>query len=253
VTKECQRAMERLGQPQDAETSAHLAGCDHCRSVFSAFDALSRAQPPELSPQRIVIAEGELARVAGRPSPPWWREAAMVAVFNALILVAGLWMLGGARLANAAPLPVVWTIGIALAFLAIAGPIISLAPRRRPLRNGLLLALPLVAAAVSFGGSGFDPDGDLVKRGIPCLTVEVLLSAAPIGFALWALTRAAFQPGRMVIGAMSAGAVGLLVLHVHCEIGSVSHLLGFHVLPWLALVVVAVAIRSRLPSRSFAP
>ncbi len=252
MTKECERAMERLGQPQDAETSAHLAGCDHCPSVFSAFDALSRAQPPELSPQRDAIAEGELARVAGRRSPPWWREAAIVAVLNALILVGGLWMLGS-RVANAAPLPVIWTIGIALAFLAFAGPIISLAPRRRPLRNGLLLALPLVALAISLGGSGFDPGGDLIKRGIPCLTVEVLFSAAPIAFALWALTRAAFQPRRVVIGAMSAGAVGLLVLHFHCEIGSVSHLLGFHVLPWLALVAVAVAIRSRLPSRSFAP
>jgi hypothetical protein len=245
--------MERLGQPQDAETSAHLASCDHCRSVFSAFDALSRARPPRPSPKRSWITESELSRIAGRPSPPWWREAAMIAVLNALILVAGLWMLGGARLGNAAPLPVVWTIGIALAFLAFAGPIISLAPRRRSLRNGLLLALPLVAVAISFGGAGLDPGRDLIKTGIPCLTVEVLFSAAPIAFALWALTGTAFQPGRVVIGAMSAGAVGLLALHVHCEIGSVSHLLGFHVLPWLALVAAAVMIRSRLPSRSFAP
>ncbi len=252
MTKECQRAMERLGQPQDAETSAHLSGCDHCRSVFSAFDALSRAAPPKLSPERSAVAKSELAKVAGDPSPPWWREAAMVAGLNALILVAGLWMLGGARLANAAPLPVVWTIGIALAFLAFAGPIISLAPRRRPLRNGLLIALPLVAVAISFGGSGVDPGGNLIRAGI-CLAVEVLFSAAPIAFSLWALTHAAFQPRRVVIGAMSAGAVGLLILHVHCHIGSVSHLLGFHVLPWLALVAVAVMIRSRLPSRSFAP
>ena len=253
MTKECQRAMERLGQPQDAETSAHLSGCDHCRSVFSAFEALSRAAPPKLSPERSAVTESELAKVAGDPSPPWWREAAKVAGLNALILVAGLWMLGGARLANTAPLPVVWTIGIALAFLAFVGPIISLAPRRRPLRNGLLLALPLVAVAISFGGSGVDPGGDLIKHGIPCLAVEVLFSAAPIAFALWALTRTAFQPSRAVIGAMSAGAVGLLVLHVHCGNGSISHLLGFHVLPWLALVAVAVMIRSRLPSRSFAP
>ncbi len=253
MTKECQRAMERLGRPQDAEESAHLEGCDHCRSVFSTFEALSRAAPPRLSPERSAIAEGELAKVAGDPSPPWWREAAMVAGVNALILVAGLSMLGGAKLANAAPLPVVWTIGIALAFLAFVGPIISLAPGRRPLRNGLLIALPLVAVAISFGGSGLDPGGSLIKAGIPCLTAEVLFSAAPIAFALWALTRAAFQPRRVVIGAMSAGAVGLLILHVHCHIGSVSHLLGFHVLPWLALVALAVMIRSRLPSRSFAP
>jgi hypothetical protein len=245
--------MERLGQPPDAETSAHLSGCEHCRSVTSAFNALSPAQRPELPPDGKGTLESELARVAGRPSTPWWRQALGGGVLNLMTFVAGLWLLGGARLANAAPLPVVWTIGIALGFLAVAGPIISLAPRRRSLRNGLLVALPLVAVAIGFGGSGVDAGGNWVKAGIPCFTAEVLFSVAPIAFVLWALTGAAFHWGRAVIAAMSAGAVGLLVLHIHCHIGSPSHLLVFHVLPWLALVAVAAVVRSRLPSRSFAP
>ena len=252
MTKECQRAMEGLGQPQDAETAAHLAGCESCRSAFSTFEALSRARPPHPSPGRSAVPESELAKVAGRPAAPWWREAALVIVFNAVILAAGLWKLG-TNLDNAAPLPDIWTIGIVLAFLVFAGPIIALAPRNRPLRKSLLFALPLVALAISFGGSGFDPGGGLIKAGIPCLSVEVLSSLAPIAFALWALTRTAFQPSRVVIGAMSAGAAGLLMLHVHCQIGTVAHLLGFHVLPWLAVIAAAIAIRSRLKSRSFAP
>jgi hypothetical protein len=245
--------MERLGQPPDAATSAHLSGCEHCRSVASAFDALSPGHPPELPLEGSGILESELARVAGRPSPPWWRQALGGVVLNLMTFVAGLWLLGGAGLANAAPPPVLWTIGVALGLLAFAGPILSLAPRCRSLRNALLVAVPLVAAAIGFGGSGVDPGGNWVKEGIPCLTVEVLSSAAPIAFALWALTGAAFQWGRAVIAAMSAGAVGLLVLHLRCDIGSPSHLLAFHLLPWLALAAAAAVIRSRLRSRSFAP
>jgi hypothetical protein len=35
-------------------------------------------------------------------------------------------------------------------------------------------------------------------------------------------------------------------------VGTVQHLLGFHVLPWLALGGLGVLVRSRLPTRTHA-
>jgi len=197
----------------------------------------------------------ELAAIASHPrARPWWWDGAFAAGLSAVISVAGLFALRrNAIVENVAPPPIVWAIGILLAVLVLAGPIIALAPGRRSLRAAGLALLPLIPLVVGFGGSGLEPRASWISTGIPCLTMELALSIAPAVFALWTLTGSAFQVRRAAIAGMGSGAVGLLVLHLHCEIGSASHLLFFHVLPWVALVAAVVAVRSRLPSRSFAP
>ncbi len=255
MTDQCKRVLDRLGQPLDPELSGHLRDCAHCQAVVSAYEAMSQATRPAPVHQASSIVTRALSEVASHPrARPWWRDGALALGVNAAIFTVGLLVMSRkAVVGNLAPPPILWTIAVLLSLLALAGPIISLAPGRRPLRSGVVAVLPLLALAVGLGGSGLEPDAGLLKAGMPCLIAGTTLSVTPAIFALWAITGTAFQVRRAAIAGMSAGAVGLLVLHLHCEIGSISHLLLFHVLPWVGLVAVVVAVRSRLPSRSFAP
>ena len=254
MTDDCLRLLEHLGEPLDAELSAHLAACERCRSVVDAHETLFRARPIQGLDSGSSAFAQSLSRAAGRPARPWWTEGLVAVGINLLIFAAGVWMLRGEiMVGNLAPPATLWTIGLLLALVAIAGPILALAPGRRSLRTWVLASLPLLALAVILGGSGFQPAQDWMSVGIPCLVAELSLSLAPAIFIVWALTGSAFRMRRAVIAGASAGAVGALALHLHCRVGTASHLLFFHVLPWLALVVAAVALRSRLASRSFAP
>jgi hypothetical protein len=88
---------------------------------------------------------------------------------------------------------------------------------------------------------------------MPCLINEIALSLVPLLFVTWAVTGMAFQVRRALLAGMSAGAVGLLALHLHCPNGLPSHLFIFHALPWVGLSALAIAARAKLPSRTFAP
>jgi len=255
VTEQCGRVLERLGEPMTPELSEHLRECERCRAVVSAFEAIPQQSTRQAPVHQSSVVASALSDVASHPrARVWWGDGLLAGGVNAVIFVAGLLALTRRQLVgNLAPAPIVWTIAAVLSLFVVAGPIISLAPRRRPLRSGVLAFLPLLALAVGLGGSGVEPHAGLIKAGLPCLIAETAVSLLPAVFALWAITGTAFQARRAAIAGMSAGAVGLLVLHLHCRIGSAAHLVLFHVLPWLALVAVVVAIRSRLPSRSFAP
>lgn len=254
MTNECLQLMEQLGKPLDAALSAHLAACPRCRAVADAHEKLSRARATEALDGDSFPSVQSLAQAASRPARPWWIDGLVAAGLNVLVSAAGVWMLRGeVTVANLASPAKLWTIGALLAVLAIAGPTLALAPGRRPLRTWLLASLPLLALAVVLGGSGFLPAQGWMRAGIPCFLMEISLSLAPAIFIVWALTGFAFGIHRAAIAGSSAGAVGALALHLHCRIGTAPHLLGFHVLPWVALVAAAVAVRSRLASRSFAP
>ncbi len=254
MTEECKRLMDQLGRALEPELSAHVSGCESCRAVVSTYEAMSRAPRPAPVEARAATT-AVLAQTANlAPARPWWWSAGLAARLNLIVAIVGAIALSQSGLVrNQAPLPVLLAIGLLLLFLATAGPIISLAPRRRQLRIAALLSIPLVALAVGVGGSKSHPGGELMRDGLPCLALEIVLSLAPAAIALWALTTAALQVRRAIIAGASAGVVGVLVLHLHCSIGSPSHLFFFHVLPWIAVVAAVVAIRSRLRSRSFAP
>ncbi|RKH57823.1 DUF1109 family protein [Corallococcus llansteffanensis] len=133
-----------------------------------------------------------------------------------------------------------------------AGPLIAFAPSPR---GGLGAGLALVAAvAVGFGGSGAPNLRPFFAiPGAACLSAEVLMSLLPLGVVMWLLTALPPRPLRTLLATLSAAAAGLLGLHLSCPVGTVQHLLGFHVLPWLALGGLAVLVRPRLRTRAYAP
>jgi hypothetical protein len=96
---------------------------------------------------------------------------------------------------------------------------------------------------------GFNPP----QVGWACLGIELVASTVPLLVALKALTQFAFSPLRAAQVGLTAGAVGALAAHLHCPSRALPHLLGLHMLPVLALVAIAVVVRRRMPSKSFAP
>jgi hypothetical protein len=127
------------------------------------------------------------------------------------------------------------------------------APGHRRLRWTLIALSAVGAGLVGLTGSGLAPPASFLGAGLPCLLTELFTSAAPLALALWLLTHCAYEPERALAAGLANGAVGALVLHLHCSNGLAPHLLCFHVAPWLMLGAVALLLRARLPSRSFAP
>jgi hypothetical protein len=110
-----------------------------------------------------------------------------------------------------------------------------------------------VALLQIFGGSGQASVRGFRSALLGCMVTEVVLSVPPLIVALVLLVRSAFQPVRALAAGLSAAGVSLFVLHLHCSDGSASHVALGHVLPWLVLAGVALLVRSRLPTRSYAP
>jgi len=253
LTRECLLLLENLGRAKEPSLSAHVATCQHCQAVVKAHETLARARSAPLWQAEDAAFAQSLSQAAGRPARPWWIDGLVVAAVNLLIVAAGIGALQSrAAVNNLASPEIVWAIAILLAAAIIAGPMIALAPGGRSLRKYTLASFPLLAVAVVVGGSGFQPMS-WIRAGISCLVVEITLSVVPAIFVVWALTTNAFRVSRAAIAGFSAGAVGALALHLHCPFGSISHLLCFHVLPWLGLAAATVAVRSRLRSKSFAP
>jgi hypothetical protein len=253
LTRQCLLILENLGRPREPGLSAHVAACQHCQAVVKAHETLARARSMHLSQAADAAFAQSLSRAASRPARAWWMEGLAIGAVNLLVVAAGVWALRSRVAVKLAPPEIVWAIGFLLVAAIIAGPLIALAPGGRLLRKYALASFPLLAAAVVVGGSGFQPLQNWMRAGISCLVLEITLSVLPAIFVVWALTTTAFRISRAAIAGLSAGAVGALALHLHCPFGTVSHLLCFHVLPWLGLGAAAVAVRSWLTSKSFAP
>ncbi len=201
-----------------------------------------------------------LTELAASPAPrPWWRDAALLAGVNLLVTVVCTVGLGKNGLVlNQSPAAAVAAVAVPVVLVLLLGALAAVIPWR-PGRagawGGTLLALAGVTGlAVAFGGSGHaDPARGLLRAGLPCLTTELVISVVPITAAVLVLARFAYSPWRMLVGGLSAGAAGLFALHLHCPIGTLGHLAAFHVLPWLAVAGLAVLLRGRVRSHSYAP
>ncbi|WP_163999600.1 NrsF family protein [Pyxidicoccus caerfyrddinensis] len=257
---ECSRVMDSLGGPLPAELTSHVATCEDCRALVGGFDALGGvpvAPPSEEAPAPKLEAAHQLAlkELAAHPKPtPWWRELlVLLAVYAAVLGGALAWLGRDGMVGNRAPPMVVAAVALLTLVLVGGGAVLALAPSRRRLPWGLVaLAAVGVAAVQVLGGSGLQIRPPM--RGmLGCMGSEVAMSVLPLAVALVLLCRSAFQPVRALAAGLSAAGVSLLVLHLHCSDGTVSHLLSAHVLPWLVLAGVAVLVRSRLPTRSYAP
>jgi hypothetical protein len=256
----CDAVLVALGaRPLSPELQAHLATCPRCQSTQATHATLARLRPGARPRPQALLSAHALARAELRAHPGaqrwWWSVLGLVGLNLAVGLGSAVVLLmhGPGLHGHPAPSSLRWAVALLLLVLLAAGPLLAFAPSRRgALGAGLLLALT-AAGAVGFAGSGSAGGRLLATAWMSCASAEVLLSLLPLATTLWLLTRLPARPLRTLLAGLSAATVGLLGLHLSCPVGTVTHLLGAHVLPWLALAGLALILRPRLPTRAHAP
>ncbi len=258
MSPECDRVMDGLGQPLPPELAAHVASCADCRALLEGFGALEGAPAPAKAPARAAPALASVRAQALREleahpkATPWWREVLLLVGVYALVTVLGALGLSRMGLPNSAPpLVVAGLAGLMLAAM-VGGAVVALAPMRQAAWGLVGTSAAVVALAVVLGGSGLAVKSFLAGA-LGCMRAQMMLSALPLLAALVLLRRSAYHPARATAAGLSAGAVGLFLLNLHCPDGSVPHLAASHVAPWLLLGVLALLVRARLPTRIHAP
>lgn len=258
MNPECTRVLEGLGQPLAPELGAHVAACGECRALLEGFGALEGVAAPAKTPEAPPALESAKARaleeLAAHPkATPWWREVvALVGVYVGVTALGALALSRMGMMMNAAPPGVVAGLAVLVLLTMVGGAVVALAPTRRVAWGLVGTSAVVVALSVVLGGSGLAVKGFLAGC-IGCMRTHMMLSAMPLLAALVTLRRSAYHPARAVAAGLSAGAVGLLLLHVHCPDGSAAHLTAAHVGPWLLLGGLALLVRSRLPTQNHAP
>lgn len=257
MSPECSRVLDSLGQPLPPELASHVASCTECRALVEGFGALEDVGAPA-APVAAPVLERVRTRtqeeLAAHPKPtPWWREVlVLVGVYVGMTALGALALTPLGLMLNAAPPGVVAGLSMLVLLAMVGGAVVALAPVRQVAWGLMGLCTAVVALAVVLGGSGLAVKSFLAGF-IGCTRTHMLLSALPLLAALVMLRRSAYHPARAVAAGLSAGAVGLLLLHVHCPDGSAAHLAASHVGPWLLLGALSLLVRSRLPTSSHAP
>jgi hypothetical protein len=257
MSPECSRVLDALGQPLPPELAAHVASCAECRALVESFGALEDvgapvAAMPEPALERVRTRTQE--ELAAQPVPtPWWREVlVLVGAYVGLTALGALALTPLGLMLNSAPPGVVVGLAVLLLLAMVGGAVVAMAPVRRVAWGLMGTCTAVVALSVVLGGSGLVAKSFLAGV-LGCMRTHMLLSALPLLSALVMLRRSAYHPARAVAAGLSAGAVGLLLLHVHCPDGSAAHLAASHVGPWLLLGGLALLVRSRLPTSNHAP
>jgi len=229
----------------DAQDEAHAARCAACAALLSR-----EGQPmAALAPQEawLEAAHRELAR----PRVPWWLLALGLSAANALLVTTAVFVLEAWNWeASTSPRWLFLGAATVLAALATTGALLALSPSRRWLEVSIGLAA-VAPLGVLLAADGRVASGPFLA-GASCLWTVLLLASLPLAGGLWLLTRMAYSTWRALAVGLVSGSVGLLALQFHCANGASSHLLVFHLLPWVALGGAAVFLRSRLPTSSFA-
>jgi hypothetical protein len=243
VSSACNQAWMEGG----AALAAHAQTCEACRR---ALDAMSEEPAP--APE-VLSAIGAAARqeLAAHPrARAWWPVPVAIAVINAAAVV---FLARAGQRGSVAPgaSELGWFGGALVVALATLGVPLALAPGRG-LRRFVAPLLVLTGAVIVLGGNA-----GLVRApfgaGWTCAASELAASVLPLAAAIWALCGAAFSVWRAVLACAAAACVGLTALFVGCGDGTMLHLAVFHLVPGLALAAAGVALRSRLPSSTFAP
>jgi hypothetical protein len=257
MTPECLQVVELLGRGVlPRELADHSRTCDGCTATLAGFSALKPGRVPPPSRTALSAARADVLRELEKTpvSPPWWREAAWTALLGPAFAVGGVVVLGrGWQVLNRAGLEPLLLVGALLVLAMIWGAFAASIPRGRLHRLAMGLFALELAVAVPLAGSGFPGPLSFFDAGWRCVASELLVSLVPVGVTLWQLTRNAYSASRALTAGLCAGAAGMFALHLHCPVGSPLHLLCFHVVPWLGLAAITALVRSRLPSRTFAP
>jgi len=194
-----------------------------------------------------LAAQVELAR---HPAVrPWWVDAGALLGIN-LLFGAGSMLLLTTPVDGFGPLR--WGVAGALLAVCALGSFAAVRPGWRAARLVLLGLAGLTMALVLIAATGFDP-GRPFLGGMGCGLWEGMASVVPVIAAMVVLSRFAPDPLRTVVGGLAAGAGGLLALHLHCPNGMLSHLIVFHLVPWVLVSLAALGLRRLVRSASWAP
>ncbi len=257
MTAVCEEVMDRIGDERLPRVlEEHVQGCEPCQAARASFRSLEApgSTPALPAPKAELIRARSLAAFAQQPIPiPWWVEAAVAAFASVGFSLLALLLLTRGEVHNLAPGWALFFVAFLLLGLGLAASVLSVAPVKPLVRQGLVGGAFLVALLLSTLGSGTSGGRSFLGGGLRCFSVEIALSALPLAFALWASMRWSFEPWRTVTLGLVAGLPGLVALHAHCANGATGHLFFFHVLPWFALAGGAVVIRQRLPTKAHAP
>lgn len=215
------------------------------------FDERLKRALPAPAPDVSTLAEAARAELAAAPAArPWWRDALWLAGVNALTAAGALVAM---KPADSPGEPLVRFGVAALLFVVLTvGALVAIRPGAKSLRGAFLAGVVVAAVAAVFGGDGVASTRPFA-RGIGCAATECLLSIPALAVALLVLSRFAASSLRTLAAGAASAAAGVLVLHLHCPIGTVDHLAAFHVLPWLALVGLVLLVRRWVPTKSHAP
>jgi hypothetical protein len=207
---------------------------------------------PETVERIRSAAHAELART---PRPrPWWRDAVALVAINTAVVIVFAVALGATRFfGNATSPAVLVAVAIPTALVIVLGAVAAVMPGGRWAPMSALALVAVASVAIVLGGSGTKGGRSFLTAGLPCLSTELITATIPVAAVIAVSSRFAYDRLRILVGGLSGGATGLLALHLHCRIGTASHLVVFHALPWMAAAGIALFIRSRVRSRSFAP
>ncbi|MFY2560032.1 DUF1109 domain-containing protein [Corallococcus terminator] len=279
MTPECSRVMDCLGEALPPELAAHVASCQECQVVTGGFEFISGPSPAPPAARARALASSSLAAslddddnedtlpgqsdarrfalesLAKQPKArPWWHGLALLVGVHVATVGVGLALLSrDAWVGNASPSTLVVGVGVLILALLSAGTYVALSPQRRIVPSAAVLATAgALGLTVVLTGSG-QAGRPFLEGLVGCMGTELAVTVVPLAVTLVLLSRSAFHPVRALAAGLSAGAASLLVLHLHCPDGTASHLLWGHVVPWLALGGIALLLRSRLPTSSYAP
>jgi hypothetical protein len=181
---------------------------------------------------------------------PWWVDALALAVLDLGIGVGLLLAVPSHHEQHASDL--FRALGaLGLAVVATAGAVAAVRPGSRWLRLGVLGVAG--GSMVAMAAAASSASGAPALGGAGCSIFEVLSAVVPLAVSMWVLARFASDPLRAVVAGLAASAGGLLALHFTCPVGTLTHLTGFHLAPWLLISLLSLGIRRLVRSATFAP
>jgi hypothetical protein len=246
---ECDRFLEALASDRLNDSAR-----EHARSCSVCGPLLPAERPPEATtgPTLDEVRTRALQALRATPLRPWTRDAARIALLQAAVAVVVSVLLGtrnwSSPMARHMALAVV---GAVLLVVVTLGGVLALAPGRRWPR-WMLVLIPVVPALLVLSGNGVHT-ATTVGSALPCLVTVVLTAVIPLAVGLALLRGMALDGARTAALGLSAASTGLFALHWHCTDGSVSHLMLYHALPWLALALLAIPLRRALPTENHVP
>lgn len=191
------------------------------------------------------------AELAHSPkAQPWWLSAVMLLALNAALMVMAALVLRDRPAPPEAQTLRLMTSGALLLTIG-GGSFFGLRPGGHAGRVAMMALAGL--AAVLTVVTGAEGVARPFWSGMSCATMECLITLVPMSLSVFALSRFAFDALRTVVVGMSAAALGLFALHLHCANGAWSHLLMFHAVPWAGLILCVFFVRRSMHSKTFAP